>query len=103
MEYLGAWGTLIYEKKLRSKISCQTPFKSDEAFEEANQQIPGSNILIKISARLDREICKLIIWQSSLKIPSGHAGLLALTAVHERRANQTVAPNNEDAFLQYFC
>jgi hypothetical protein len=27
MEYLGAWGTLIYEKKLRSKISCQTPFK----------------------------------------------------------------------------
>ncbi len=28
MEYLGAWGTLIHEKKLRSKISCQTPFKS---------------------------------------------------------------------------
>jgi hypothetical protein len=27
MEYLGAWGTLIHEKKLRSKISCQTPFK----------------------------------------------------------------------------
>ncbi len=26
MEYLGAWGTLIHEKKLRSKISCQTPF-----------------------------------------------------------------------------
>jgi hypothetical protein len=22
----GAWGTLIHEKKLRSKISCQTPF-----------------------------------------------------------------------------
>jgi hypothetical protein len=28
MEYLGAWGTLIHEKKLRSKISCQTPFNS---------------------------------------------------------------------------
>ena len=28
MEYLGAWGTLIHEKKLRSKISCQTPFKA---------------------------------------------------------------------------
>jgi hypothetical protein len=27
MEYLGAWGTLIHDKKLRSKISCQTPFK----------------------------------------------------------------------------
>ncbi len=26
MEYLGAWGTLIYEKNLKSKISCQTPF-----------------------------------------------------------------------------
>jgi hypothetical protein len=31
MEYLGAWGTLIHEKKLRSKISCQTPFKSNVA------------------------------------------------------------------------
>ncbi len=28
MEYLGAWGTLIHEKNLKSKISCQTPFKS---------------------------------------------------------------------------
>ncbi len=24
MEYLGAWGTLIHEKNLKSKISCQT-------------------------------------------------------------------------------
>ncbi len=29
MEYLGAWGTVIYEKNQKSKISCQTPFKSD--------------------------------------------------------------------------
>jgi hypothetical protein len=28
MEYLGAWGTLIHEKNLKSKISCLTPFKS---------------------------------------------------------------------------
>jgi hypothetical protein len=28
MKYLGAWGTLIYEKNLKSKISCQTPFNS---------------------------------------------------------------------------
>ncbi len=25
MEYLGAWGTLINEKNLKSKSSCQTP------------------------------------------------------------------------------
>jgi len=29
MEYLGAWGTLIHEKNLKSKISCQTPFQDD--------------------------------------------------------------------------
>jgi hypothetical protein len=28
MEYLGAWGTLIHKKNLKSKISCQTPFNS---------------------------------------------------------------------------
>jgi hypothetical protein len=27
-EYLGAWGTLIHEKNLKSKISCQTPLKN---------------------------------------------------------------------------
>ena len=26
MEYMEAWGTLIHEKNLKSKISCQTPF-----------------------------------------------------------------------------
>jgi hypothetical protein len=26
MEYLGASWTLIHEKKMKSKISCQTPF-----------------------------------------------------------------------------
>ncbi len=26
MEYLGAWGTLVHEKNLKSKISCQTSF-----------------------------------------------------------------------------
>jgi hypothetical protein len=29
MEYLGAWGTLIHEKNLKPKISCQTPFNYD--------------------------------------------------------------------------
>ncbi len=27
MEYLEAWGTLIHEKNLKLKISCQTSFK----------------------------------------------------------------------------
>ncbi len=48
MEYLGAWGTLIHEKNLKSKISCQTPFNAQIAFRNffkyasslfANQQI----------------------------------------------------------------
>jgi hypothetical protein len=29
MVYSGARGTLIYEKNLKSKFSCQTPFKDD--------------------------------------------------------------------------
>ncbi len=29
MEYLGAWGTMIHEKNLKSKISCQTPFNKN--------------------------------------------------------------------------
>jgi hypothetical protein len=32
MEYLGAWGTRIHEKNLKSKISCQTPFKEVHSF-----------------------------------------------------------------------
>jgi hypothetical protein len=31
MEYLGAWGTLIHEKNLKLKISCQTPLKSSNS------------------------------------------------------------------------
>ena len=31
MGYSGAQGTLIYEKNLKSKISCQTPFKEPVA------------------------------------------------------------------------
>ncbi len=30
MGYSGAWGTLIYEKNLMSKISCQTPFNIEK-------------------------------------------------------------------------
>ncbi len=31
MGYSGAQETLIYEKNLKSKISCQTPFKNESA------------------------------------------------------------------------
>jgi hypothetical protein len=33
MENLGAWGKMIYEKNLKSKISCQTPFKGAQAWD----------------------------------------------------------------------
>jgi hypothetical protein len=36
MEYLEAWGTLIHEKNLKSKISCQTPFKAKNRHEGHN-------------------------------------------------------------------
>jgi hypothetical protein len=39
MEYLGAWGTLIHEKKLRSKISCQTPFKNHRVMENSQRRM----------------------------------------------------------------
>jgi hypothetical protein len=35
MEYLGAWGALIHEKNVKSKISCQAPFKL--IWEDRNQ------------------------------------------------------------------
>ncbi len=34
MEYSGARGTLIYEKNLKAKISCQTPFKGVETIDK---------------------------------------------------------------------
>jgi hypothetical protein len=39
MEYLWAWGTLIHEKNLSSKISCQTPFKRLCEFEEIHKRL----------------------------------------------------------------
>jgi hypothetical protein len=35
-EYLGALGTLIHEKNLKSKISCQTPFKDCTKYHRLN-------------------------------------------------------------------
>ncbi len=43
MEYLGAWGTLIHEKNLKSKISCQTPFNLREA-EKLSRIFPQTGI-----------------------------------------------------------
>jgi len=53
MEYLGAWGTLIHEKKLRSKISCQTPFNvpffPKEIYENCRKT--SDNLYLKKSGR----------------------------------------------------
>jgi hypothetical protein len=39
MEYSGARGTLIHEKKLKSKISCQTPFYENKKMKYKNQGV----------------------------------------------------------------
>jgi hypothetical protein len=41
MDYSGVRGTLIHEKKLRSKISCQTPFNKIELY----INVPGKDVL----------------------------------------------------------
>jgi hypothetical protein len=38
MVYSGARGTLIYEKNLKSKISCQTPFKTETEARQMQQK-----------------------------------------------------------------
>ncbi len=43
MGYSGARGTRIYEKNLKSKISCQTPFKGkvEQKLEQSESGIQG--------------------------------------------------------------
>jgi hypothetical protein len=45
MEYLGAWGLLIHEKNLKSKISCQTPFNE---LKNAQKEISSFNTAWRI-------------------------------------------------------
>jgi hypothetical protein len=49
MGYSGAWGTLIYEKNFKSKISCQTPFKFfdvdlESRIQDGDSSDPGSGM-----------------------------------------------------------
>ncbi len=44
MEYLGAWGTLIHEKNLKSKISCQTPFNDVDPVQELRRMVHSSKM-----------------------------------------------------------
>jgi hypothetical protein len=44
MKYLGAWGTLIHEKTLKSKISCQSPFKQRLNMELDPQSLFGLHV-----------------------------------------------------------
>jgi hypothetical protein len=49
MEYLGTWGTLIHEKNLKSKISCQTPFKMNIWIRvRASDEDPEYKLLMRI-------------------------------------------------------
>jgi hypothetical protein len=48
MEYLGAWGTLIHEKNLKSKISCQAPFKKSFRFTKNQADLQNPCALQKI-------------------------------------------------------
>ncbi len=56
MEYLGARGTLIHEKNLKSKISCQTAFKlvkykDDVSCTPPRFSLAGMNIMMGIEMR----------------------------------------------------
>ncbi len=62
MEYLGAWETLIHEKKRKSKISCQTPFKLQTLYVEINLFVTWS-ILVHSATRA---ICKWEMEQALL-------------------------------------
>jgi hypothetical protein len=47
MEHLGAWGTLINEKNLKSKISCQTPYSAQTVTRIGLlEEIPRSGVQI---------------------------------------------------------
>ncbi len=57
MEYLGAWGTLIHEKNLKSKISCQTPFKE---LVEGEIQATKKKVWRQISAKLNHAAIEIV-------------------------------------------
>ncbi len=60
MGYSGAWGTLIYEKNLKAKISCQTPFKTaffDVECATKNSEV-GYDIMLQPMWRYSH--CKLV-------------------------------------------
>ncbi len=44
MEYLGAWETLIHEKKRKSKISCQAPFNQNYAIADKEHLSKGKSM-----------------------------------------------------------
>ncbi len=55
MEYLGDWGTLIHEKNLKSKISCQTPFKWNILILRESEEAESSQASDEQAPQDDRE------------------------------------------------
>jgi hypothetical protein len=50
MKYLGALGTVIHEKNLKSKISCQTPFKrADEQYKGVDFKLVVPLVSVKMA------------------------------------------------------
>jgi hypothetical protein len=62
MEYLEAWGTLIHEKNLKSKISCQTPFK-EEHLCAGRYAVYGRDAELTCEFPIGSQIISNIIWE----------------------------------------
>ncbi len=62
MGYSGARGTLIYEKNLKAKISCQTPFKtqSENSKQGAFQEKKIGPFMIRFKSTFGCSIWKRI-------------------------------------------
>jgi hypothetical protein len=61
MGYSGAQGTLIYEKNLKSKISCQTPFKYTFKITCIYRYIMIENIFVHINACTIVHFCTMCV------------------------------------------
>jgi hypothetical protein len=84
MEYLEAWGTLIHEKNLKSKISCQTPFKVSDKIARS-----GSVCLIYGSGSVSVPKCHgsgTLHWQNQPKPVLAVVRLLSYCQVAEEGA-----------------
>ena len=66
MEYLGAWGTLIHEKNLKSKISCQTPCKPYDKKLNCTSISQRFTVLMKTATQLKNTSKQHLLLQTRL-------------------------------------